>query len=418
MNKKVDERLPRNSGKKILPSYAAIRSPWEKIICYRDAMHFVSRYNSVISATIMQAFRIMIPDYEERAVLMCEEAYAKGYNNHLRLDPSGQYNNAILKDNIHPFCRGNFVGAIEGDIGDEALLMCGRVNDFGTYRCEKELDVCDWDIVGTELCRATTASLQGACDAMGDALLKGPRLEYTMCEAKGCGDRHCRVVAESREKYPLPERENWQRFGPIATADYIKYTPDEECVTESEFFRRECNYTYSSGTNVEQDDSSASFNAFSSAGTWYLLPEINYAIQKNVIDEKFADHVLKCVCEAAGKAAFGEQFSKEALRIWLGVPRTIGDDDGRVLGGYIEMYLQCMTVPYEVEAFNEKEVIYVIDRHRLSLNQPKFVDCLLSYWYGISKTLINSGWAVWEEPNENSDSLLRLKIAKKIDKFC
>ena len=35
-------------------------------------------------------------------------------------------------------------------------IMCGRCQDFGTYRCEKELDVCDWDIVGSELCRTTT----------------------------------------------------------------------------------------------------------------------------------------------------------------------------------------------------------------------------------------------------------------------
>ena len=39
--------------------------------------------------------------------------------------------------NMHPFMRGNFVGGLIGDAGDEQLLMCGRVNDFGTYRAEK-----------------------------------------------------------------------------------------------------------------------------------------------------------------------------------------------------------------------------------------------------------------------------------------
>ena len=55
----------------------------------------------------------------------------------------------MAQHNVHPFCRGSFVGALVGDSDDDALLMCGRVQDFGTYRAEKELDVCDWDIVGS-----------------------------------------------------------------------------------------------------------------------------------------------------------------------------------------------------------------------------------------------------------------------------
>lgn len=112
-----------------------------------------------------------MPDYAERAQLMCEEAFQ-------RLYVTGKYYGDDDGFGIHPF-------------------MCGRCQDFGTYRCEKELDVCDWDIVGSELCRTTTMSLQGQAKASRERRSDGPTLDYMMVEAKGCGDRHCRIIAET-----------------------------------------------------------------------------------------------------------------------------------------------------------------------------------------------------------------------------
>lgn len=37
-------------------------------------------------------------------------------------------------------------------------------------------------------------------------------------------------------------------MGPVATADQIKYTQEEDCVDESMMFRRECDYKYVGGT--------------------------------------------------------------------------------------------------------------------------------------------------------------------------
>jgi hypothetical protein len=239
-----------------------------------------------------------------------------------------------------------------------------------------------------------------------------------MVEAKGCGDRHCRIVAESRDKYPMPPHEIWESFGPVGSADQIKFTPEEECVKESNIFREECNYAFINGTNTENDSSSAVMLAYSSAATLYILPTARYAINQGLIEEKFFDHVLKCVCEAAGKAAFGETYAKEAQRQWLGVPKEIGDDDGRVMGGHIEMYLQSMRVPYEIEAFNKEEVVYVIDRGILTLGELKYSDALISYWYGMTKTLVNAQWSLWEEAGDTPAEKLRIRIAKKIDKFC
>ncbi|MDR1560047.1 MAG: hypothetical protein LBS84_10195 [Clostridiales bacterium] len=414
MSKLIDERLPQKIGKGMLPDYPAIKSPWERQIGFLAATHYAARYSAVVSSAIMQAYRILVSDYAERATYLCEDAYAR-----LLALMKGPYDGKVFFDlnNIHPFCRGGFVGALIGGRGDEGQLMCGRSNDFGTYRAEKELDICDWDIIGSELCRATTMSLQANGDGLADFLRPGPSFEFNMVEAKGCGDRHCRIVAESRDKYPMPPREIWQSFGPVATADQIKYTPEEKCVKESMMFREECNYIFTNGTNVE-NDASAVMVTYVCGATLYILPTIDYLIKKGIIDEKFAAHVLKCVCEAAGKSAFGDAAAKEGHRLWLGVPREIGDDDGRVLGGHIEMFLQSMTVAYEIESFNKNEVVYVIDRVKLCSGQPRFADCLVSYWYGMAKTLINAQWALWEEPADTPDSKLRVKIAKKIDKFC
>ena len=216
MSKKIDERLPREVGSNSLPLHAGVKSPWEKIVSYRDAAHYCQRYTAVVGSSMMQVLRILVPDYVERSKALCKNAY-KRLEFAYRLPGVAQASDINL--NVHPFMRGNFTGGLIGDAGDEDLLMCGRVNDFGTYRAEKELDVCYWDIIGSELCRSTTQSLQACADISAELRRKGPKLEYHMVEAKGCGDRHCRIVAECRDKFPMPEHEQWECFGPVATAD-------------------------------------------------------------------------------------------------------------------------------------------------------------------------------------------------------
>ncbi len=42
MTKKIDERLPREIGVgAALPNHAAVKSPWEKLVSYHDAVHYV-----------------------------------------------------------------------------------------------------------------------------------------------------------------------------------------------------------------------------------------------------------------------------------------------------------------------------------------------------------------------------------------
>jgi hypothetical protein len=416
MSKKIDERLPQDFALKFWPGYAAIKSPWDKLMNFKEMSHFVVRADSVLGASVMQAFRIVLPDYDKRATLMAE-TFESVFQNWFVGAKTPEGGDMLADDvNGHPFCTGSYFAALEADFGDERNLMCGRVNDFGSYRVEKELDVCYWDVIGSELCRSTVYGLEGGMGNVAAELhLPGPQLEFNMVEAKGCGDLHCRVVAECRKKYPMPPKEKMDHFGPIATDDLIKFTPEEECLKESQMFREECNYTYANGANKEMDASIAVITLTIPVACMNLLPCIYAGIAQGMFTKEDFDHALRCVCEAAGKAAFGDFFAKEGLRTWLGVPREI-DEDGRLLGGYIEMYLQGRTVGYEIEAFNEDEVIYVIDRASLASNFEDYVTALVTYWYGMSKTLINAQWSAWEE--DSPEGKLRLKIAKKIDKFC
>ena len=410
--KKIDARLPREVGDKSLPLYAAVKTPWDKMVSFHDAVHYCQRYNAALSAVVMQAFRILVPDYVERSEALCKNAY-----NRLHYIFKN-YGIAKMKDNelnMHPFMRGNFLGGLIGDSGDDIQLMCGRVNDFGTYRAEKELDVCYWDIVGTELCRSTTQSLQACADCVADLHKKGPHLEYHMVEARGAGDFHCRIVAESREKYPMPKHEQWECFGPVGSADQIKYTAKEYSVKESMVFRGECDYTFSNGTNYEWDSNNIYPQVANSHAFGYILPTLDDLIREGRLTNEQVDHAIRCACEGAGKVTFIDNFAKDGLRQWMGVPHSIGED-GRLAGGYIEMFLQCMRIPYEIEAFNEEEVIYEVDRAALANHMAKQVDVYLWFWYGMTKSLVNAEWSLWEE--DSPENKVRIIIAKKIDKFC
>ncbi len=408
MSKKIDERIPQNSGNGAgFKSYNAVQSPWNKLYSYQEALHYASRFESVLSAAATQALRIIVPDYKERAQMMCEEAFQ-------RLHMTGVYYGNDDGFGIHPFMCGQFSGALIGDKGDDALLMCGRCQDFGSYRAEKELDVCDWDICGSELCRTTTMSLQGQANATADRHRKGPTMDYLMVEAKGCGDRHCRIIAESREKYPAPPHDLWESFGPAVSDEYKKFTEEEDCVSESMMFREECDYHFINGTNNETDSSNQMIN-LSTAASLYILPAIAEAVKREKVTQEMADHILKCVLEAAGKAMFGEYYARTACREYLGVPQSIGED-GRILGGLIEVLLQSLVCNYTVEAFNKDEVIITIDRGGLGIGGTDHLcEAHLWMWNGMVKTLVNAQWSVWEE--ESPDKKLRIKIAKKIDKF-
>ncbi|MDO5107181.1 MAG: hypothetical protein Q4D39_02785 [Coriobacteriaceae bacterium] len=417
MSKQSDPRLPQDIGKEAISTWSAISSPWGRLFNARDIYEYVCRLQGLYTALFFEAFRILMPDYDERCNMICEYSRKKG---EAMWDQPGMESGFAFY-NAPPFLGGTCLAGVCGDHGDEMLLTPGRVNDFGAYRVEKELDVCPLAITGSELCRVTTSLLQGIGDGMAH-LQKGPSLELNMVEALCCGDLHCRLIAENREKYPLPEAVNKQPmdvYGPIATADKIRCTDEEHLDKEGECLRGDTNFRFESALcqefTVGESFRDSLHTIIRDFGTIHSNNFIDVAIEQGKFTMDEITNAVRWVFEAAGKAMFIEPFAKDGLRAWLDCPRDI--NDGRLLGGYIEVILQCLMIPYEVEVFNKQEVVYLIDRDDIANHVPLLPDALVSMWYGMGRSLLGHMYFAWEDKLEDTpDSILRLKIARKIDK--
>jgi hypothetical protein len=403
-------RLPREIGKGALPDHPAIKSPWEKLHSFHDCYHYACRHGAVIAQSFMEVLRIVVPDYNERCHRLCESNHAL----YLQIfNPEGAFNHNHKEVNncIHPFvCGANISGAF-GDSGDERLIMNGRLNDWGTYRAEKELDTCYWDIMGSEICRTSAHVMTtiGEC-------YEGPSMEFKFYEGRGYGDLHCRAIAENREKYPLESKPHWENCEDICTEHLIKFTPREQMYKEPAVFREETGYMFRNGFNTEYTAADAyRGGASSTLGTAYATQTLSDMIKAGEVTQEYVDNIIRAVFRSAGKATFGDFFAIKGVRDWLGVPGEI--EDGRVLGGYIEMQLQIMMMDYKIVAFDGDEVIYDIKRSAFERYIPMYSTAYLAMWYGMVKTLVNCEWALWEEEGDGfADDTLRIKIARKIDK--
>lgn len=418
MAKKIDSRIPNDVGEGVFTNYSAIGTPWNKLISFHDAYWYMTRQGAVMGALFMEVARIVVPDYEERTGRMCElngnvmlGMFKSGY---------GQVH-ADKNNNIFPFLHDQKTPAsLWADAGDERLLMNGRVNYFGSHRVEKELDTCPWDILGSEICRISPAAQEGT--AYG-TFNRGDKIEYVMSEARGCGDPHCRFICESRDKYPVPGKEDGRDslmdyYGPLGCTDQDKYTPEERFETEPQFFREECGYKYHSGLNKEFTATEMYLGGSTHClGSNYAVELLNDAIAKGETTKELVYNIIDCVFRGAGKATYGEFYAKKGLADWLGVPADI--KDGRILGALIEVNLQTLLAPYKVLAFNKEEVVYDIELGKLERRTPMLTHAYLSQWYGYTKTLIGPEWFAWKVTDEEvPEGILRLKIAKKIDKYC
>ncbi|GHU66063.1 hypothetical protein AGMMS49983_14950 [Clostridia bacterium] len=415
MKKTVDTRLPGEIGKGALPEYPAVSTPWNKLISFYDAYHWGTRHNAAVGALFFEVIRILFPDYDERMTRLCKvnrEAMIKTFN--MKVGNSDVKTIHAENNCIYPFMKGGFPSALYGDIGDDRLLYAGRVNDFGTYRAEKELDTCDWDILGSEICRISPYSQTGIAIAYGE-----PLVEFHMVEALGCGDAHCRLIAENKEKHPMPEPEKiWDNMSPCATMDYIKVTTEENSEKEVQQFSEACNFMFRSGTDLEctPTDFFKAGGASLALGSEYVLCLLQEMIDTGEITVEKVKVLIENVFEGAGKMMFAEFFAKKGLREWLGVPAEI--NDGRVLGAYIEVQCQCLSTPYTVVDFNKDEVTYDITLAGIERRRPLLTFAYVNMWYGMVKTLVGSRWFFWRETEDVPEGILRVKIARKIDKQC
>ena len=51
-----------------------------------------------------------------------------------------------------------------------------------------------------------------------------------------------------------------------------------------------------------------------------------------------------------------------------------------------------------------------------ALVEGRFKDAYIWFWYGTVKSMVNAQWSLWEE--DSPAGKVRIKIAKKVDKFC
>ena len=77
-------------------------------------------------------------------------------------------------------------------------------------------------------------------------------------------------------------------------------------------FREECNYHFVNGTIMKLILAIKMIN-LSTAASLYILPAIEETVKRGHVTREYADHILKCVLEAAGKAMFGERYSIKAV---------------------------------------------------------------------------------------------------------
>ena len=395
-----------------------VETAFGKIIPEKEAYSYCLRTIAAFSANIFQVMRLLNDDWEDRTAKITEIANmmncaaCAGGEGQLR-----EYLDAFYDQyNIPEFVdREAWIGAIWGDYGDEAEDMAGRVIQFTKNRVEKELDTCPWDIVGSEMCNMTTGMFTANFDiAAGDKPGKIVNdVQLNMCEARGCGDRHCRVVAERLYHYGL-EHQGWlDHRGP--SHDPVHDTPEERCVRHAQGLRNG-QYTQTFG---EEDSLEWQYNWVAQMGWVWSVSFPLIAIRDMADDDETFERFLQIVFATAGKNSFIDPFAREGLRAWLDVPRGIGDNDPRVMGAYIGAVMGCQLVPFEWEAFDADGVVIKVSTDDFNGRFPMapLDEITMGYeaqWNGAVKTLVSPEWSVWIDGKD--DEYQYITVGHKLDK--
>ncbi len=385
----------------------SVETVWGKLIPEQEAYDYAVRQIAAFCANLFQVMRILEPDFETRTKAICDISYMMNM-----AASSDEYMGAFFDEwNIPEFCKKDaWLGAIFGDSGDEYENMAGRVIQFTHDRVEKELDTCPWDIVGAELCNMTTAMFTANFDLNSNG---ENEVSLNMCEARGCGNRHCRVVAERRDKYNLP-KQDWldHMQQPV---DPVHDTPEERTVRSGQIIR---NGVYSQAFGEEKTFEWAYRWCMEKGWVWCVaFPLI--AIRDMAETEEEFERIFKIVFSTAGKNLFMEPFAVEALRSWLGVPHEIGRNDPRLMGGYIKTVLDTQLVPCELERFTKDEVVIKVETETFTGRFPMApIDELITgyeaLWHNAVKTMVSPEWSCWIEGKD--DEFMYIHVGRKVDK--
>lgn len=397
-----------------LETHKGVETVWGRIIPEKEAYKYTLRSIASFSANLFQVMRILEPDYDTRTAAICNIARIMNMSVAGTDEMQKEYIREYYDEwNIPEFTeRSSWMGALFGDSGDEYQNMAGRVIQFTPDRVEKELDICPWDIVGSEMCRMTTAMFMcnfDLCSSDGTT----NEMALDMCEARGCGDMHCRIVAEKKDVYNREDQGLLDYMGQPSGPVHV--TPRERMFKESQVLR---NGVY---TNVfgEEKTLEYCYNWSAQMGwVWSVVFPLIEIREMASSEEEFI-RIFKIVFSTAGKNAFIDPFSIEGLRVWLGVPHEIDSNDGRLMGGYIKAQMDLQLVPNELIRFDEEEV-------RIKVKQDDFngryemtpiEELTIGYealWHNMVKTLVSPEWSCWIEDKDEED--MTIVVARKIDK--
>lgn len=398
--------------KERLDSIKGMETVWGKIIPEKESFLYAMRHIAAFSANVFQVMRILEPDYEARYKALCETGYVMN-----KMQDGGDPPVYVKKFrdewNVPELCEySSWIGGLAGDSGDEMQNMAGRVVQFNPDRVEKELDTCPWDIVGSEMCRMTTAMFTANFDCNASGFEAG-EIALDMCEARGCGDMHCRVVAERRSVYNRPPQEVWEHFGQPAGPNTV--TPREKMFKYSQPLR---NGKYW-GPFGEIRTLEYSYHWTMEVGWAWSIGFPLMAIRDMAPSDEELERIFKIVFSTAGKAAFIEPTAIKGIREWLGVPNEIGDNDGRVMGSYIKAILDAQLLPNELVRFDEEETriqvkAFDFQARTEMLPIPELITGYEALWHNMVKAMVTPEWSCWFEGKD--DEVMTIVIARKIDK--
>lgn len=391
-----------------------VETVWGKIIPEKEAYLYGLRQIAAFSANLFQVMRILEPDWDKRTTAISEIANMMNMSVAGTPDMQGEYIKAFHDEwNIPEFCdRSSWLGAIFGDSGDEYQNMAGRVIQFTPNRVEKELDTCPWDIVGSEMCMMTTAMFLANFDLCSSHGADN-EVALDMCEARGCGDMHCRVVAERKDVYNRADQGPLDHMGQPAGPVHV--TPRERMIREGQVLR---NGVYTNAFGEEKTLEWCYRWSMENGWTWSVtFPLI--AIREMASSEEEFQRIFQIVFSTAGKNAFVEPFAVEGMRAWLGVPHEIASDDGRLMGGFIKAQLDTQLVPNELVHFEQDEVRIKVQPETFNGRFPMapMEELTIGYealWHNTVKTMIGTEWSCWFEDKDQDDMII--VVGRKVDK--
>ena len=403
--------------KERLDTQKCVETAFGKLIPEKEAYRYSVRTISAFSANIFQLMRVLNPSWEERTNAICEianmmnMAACAGGEGELR-----QYLNAFYDEwNIPELCkRSAWLGAIWGDSGDEYENMAGRVVQFTENRVEKELDSCPWDIVGSEMCNMTTSMFTANFDiaAGGEHGETVNDVALNMCEARGCGNPHCRVVAERLDHFNL-EHQGWLEHmqQPVVP---VHDTPLERRVKDAQGAR---NGSYVNAFG-EEKSLEWEYNWVSAMGWVWSVSFPLIAIRDMAEDDDEFERLLKIVFSVAGKNAFIDPFAVEGMRSWLGVPHEMSSNDPRIMGAYIKNIIDCQLCPCELEAFDQDGVIIKVPTDDFNGRFPMapLDEITMGYeaqWNGAVKTMVSAEWSCWFEGKD--EEFMTINVGRRVD---